>query len=74
MPWIGEGGTVTRYENCSVRDLTDWHCHNGPFAQTMNNGNYCDSAEPPFLPISRLFYQGPRWRQWMLKLAQRLKS
>ena len=69
VTWIGDG-PVTRFENCAVRDVTNWHCRNGHFEHTMTDGEYIDSAEPPFTGISNLFYQAPRWRWWMVKLSE----
>ena len=69
VTWFGDG-PVTRYEQCAVRDVINWHCSNGPFGHTMTNGDYIDSAEPPFISVSKLFYQAPRWRWWMVKLSE----
>ena len=69
--WRRSGdGPVTRFENSAVRDVTDWHCRNDHFEHTMTDGQYIDSAEPPFTRIRQLFYQAPRWRWWMVKLSE----
>jgi hypothetical protein len=69
VTWIGNG-PVTRYEHCAVRDVSNWRCQNGSFEHTMTDGEYTEVAEPPFLPITKLFYQAPRWRWWTAKLSE----
>lgn len=66
VSWVSEG-PVTRMEGCAVRDVSNWHCRSGHFEHTMTDGNYLATAEEPFVGLSKLFYQAPRWRWWLAR-------
>jgi hypothetical protein len=69
VTWTGDG-PVTRYDHCAVRDVTNWRCQNGHFEHTMTDGEYTEDAEPPFTPMTKIFYQAPRWHWWTVKLSE----
>jgi hypothetical protein len=73
VSWVGDG-PVMRYEQCAARDVSNWSCQNGHFKHIMANGEYTDTAEWPFLPVTTTFYPAPRYRWWWLKLSEMVSN
>lgn len=73
VSWVGDG-PVIRYGRCAVRDVSNWSCDNGHFKHSTINGEYTETAEWPFLPVTTTFYPAPRYRWWWVKLIEMVSN
>lgn len=73
--WIGDGAP-TRYASCAVRDVSNWRCQFVKAGDTpkiedfMSDGNFFETAEPPFIASTNLFYPASRWHWWTVKVKE----
>ena len=71
--WTGEGPPA-RFTNCAVRDVSNRSCNfskQSPRREyMMADGNYIETAEPPMIASTNLFYPVSRFRWWMVKVSE----